>query len=42
MTVVTKLIPPIRKATNSKPTASNQRLAPQGVRLYLALADKGG
>ena len=40
--VVTKLIPPIRKATNSRATAINQSEAPQSVKLYSATADKGG
>ena len=42
MTVVTKLIPPSRKAMNSKVTATSQRVEPRGVRLYSALAERGG
>ncbi len=40
--VVMKLIPPIRKATNSSATATSHRVEPSGVRLYCALADRGG
>ena len=40
--VVTKLMPPSRKATNSSATASTQSCAPCGVMLYCACADSGG
>ena len=42
ITVVTKLMPPSRKATNSSATAMSHSGAPAGVRLYWALADSGG
>ena len=40
--VVTKLMPPSRKATNSSATAISHIGAPSGVMLYCALADSGG
>ena len=40
--VVTKLMPPSRKATNSNATAINHNDEPHGVRLYSALAESGG
>ncbi len=40
--VVTKLMPPIRNATNSSATASTKSVAPSGVRLYSGLAESGG
>ena len=42
MVVVRKLMPPSKKATNSKATANNQNVAPQGARWYSALAESGG
>ncbi len=42
ITVVTKLMPPMRKATNSSATAISHSGAPSGVRLYSALAESGG
>ena len=42
MAVVTKLMPPSRKATNSNATATSHRLEPRGVMLYSALAESGG
>jgi hypothetical protein len=33
MAVVTKLIPPSRKATNSRATATSHKVEPSGVRL---------
>ncbi len=40
--VVTKLMPPSRKATNSSATAITQIDDPSGVRLYCAFAESGG
>ena len=42
MAVTTKLMPPSRKATNSRAPATSQTLEPRPVRLYSALADRGG
>src|SRR5262245_310624 len=40
--VVTKFMPPSRKAVNSSATAITQSVDPYGVRLYVDLADSGG
>src|SRR6187399_1544014 len=40
--VVMKLIPPSKKATNSRATAMTHSVEPNGVRLYCDLADNGG
>jgi hypothetical protein len=40
--VVTKLMPPSRKATNSSATATRKTLEPSPVRLYSAFAESGG
>ncbi len=42
MAVVTKLIPPNRKAMNSSATATSQNDDPRAVRLYWDFADSGG
>ena len=42
ISVVMKLMPPSRKATNSSATATSQRVEPSGVRLYSALEESGG
>ncbi len=40
--VVTKLMPPSRKATNSSATATTKSDEPSGVRLYSPSAESGG
>src|SRR5438552_17784581 len=40
--VTMKLMPPSRKATNSRATAITHIVAPAGVRLYVPLAESGG
>ena len=42
MQVTMKLMPPRRKATNSRNTAVIQRVEPRPVRLYSALVESGG
>ena len=42
ISVVMKLIPPRRKATNSSPTPITHRVLPSGVRLYVSFAESGG